>query len=142
MHDYAAESLADTLIRKHEGTRLKLYECPAGFWTIGTGRNLESNGISNDEADLMLANDITICVDDLKNFHWYGDLSARRKAALIDLRFCVGGAGIRRFKKMIAALEAKDWAEAGRQIVDSAMAQATPGGMARCKELQKLMEEG
>lgn len=142
VHDYAAESLADDLVRKHEGISLKMYKCPADYWTIGYGRNLESRGISPDEAELMLANDIALCVNDLLNFHWYKNLSARRKACLIDLRFCVGPGGFRKFKKMIAALEKKDYPEAGRQILDSQMARATPGGMKRCEELKRLMDQG
>lgn len=43
------ERLVDQLIR-HEGVRLTPYQCPAGAWTIGIGRNLESKGLSLEEA--------------------------------------------------------------------------------------------
>jgi len=137
-----AHSIAEALIRQHEGVRYTLYECPAGFWTIGVGRNLETRGISEDECELMLANDIKLCVADLSTLPWFNTLSEPRQAALIDLRFCVGGGGFRKYKKMIAAIEDKDFGEAGRQIMDSQMARATPGGKRRCQELARLMEQG
>jgi lysozyme len=46
------------LIKTHEGLRLNVYQCTAGKNTIGYGRNLDDNGISKDEADFMLRNDV------------------------------------------------------------------------------------
>lgn len=51
------ESLIEELVR-HEGLRLKPYKCSANSWTIGVGRNLDTVGISGDEALMMLKNDI------------------------------------------------------------------------------------
>lgn len=123
--DYTAMSLADKLLRKHEGTRQFVYECAAGKKTIGVGRNLEDRGVLPDEIELMLANDIKACAEDLRGFDWWDGLTPNRKAALIDLRFCVGPAGFRAFKKMLAALEANDWKGAAEQIMDSKFALQT-----------------
>lgn len=123
--DYTALSLADKLLRKHEGTRQFVYECPAGKKTIGVGRNLEDRGVLPDEIELMLANDIKACAEDLATFGWWDGLTPHRKAALIDLRFCVGPAGFRAFKKMLAAIESSDWKEAAEQIMDSKFALQT-----------------
>lgn len=49
--------LEKDLIRD-EGLRLKPYHCTAGKLTIGYGRNLDDNGISEEEALSMLRNDI------------------------------------------------------------------------------------
>src|SRR5438876_896932 len=46
------------LLVKHEGLSLKPYRCPAGKRTIGVGRNLDDRGISEDEAAMLLGNDI------------------------------------------------------------------------------------
>lgn len=123
--DYTALSLADALLRRHEGTRQFVYECPAGKKTIGVGRNLQDRGVLPDEIELMLANDIKACAEDLRGFDWWHALTPNRKAALIDLRFCVGPAGFRGFKKMIAAIEAKDYREAAHQIRESKFALQT-----------------
>lgn len=33
----------------HEGLKLSPYKCPRGFWTIGVGRNLETNPLTAEE---------------------------------------------------------------------------------------------
>ena len=45
-------------LERHEGLRLKPYRDTVGKLTVGYGRNLEDVGISRDEADFMLDNDI------------------------------------------------------------------------------------
>lgn len=137
--DYAALTVAEGLIRRHEGVRYKPYQCTAGKLTIGVGRNLEDVGVSKDEVELMLANDIEACATDLKTFYWWSALSPNRKAALLDLRFCVGPGGFRAFRKMIAAIEAHDWDEAGAQILDSRFAKQTGQ---RARDLSDLLRDG
>ena len=51
------DKIKDMLVR-HEGLRLHAYKCSEGFLTLGVGRNLDANGISEDEAMYMLDNDI------------------------------------------------------------------------------------
>ena len=45
------------LILKNEGIRLHPYLCPAGYLTIGVGRNLDSIGITRAEAFYLLDNE-------------------------------------------------------------------------------------
>ena len=52
------EKLKESLI-KNEGLELKVYICPAGYKTIGVGRNLETRGITQEEAIYLLDNDIS-----------------------------------------------------------------------------------
>ena len=142
--DYVALTVAEGLIRKHEGTvkeggRHRLYRCTSGKWTAGIGRNLEDVGLSDDEVELMLANDIAACSADLSSFYWWSALTPNRKAALLDLRFCVGPGGFRAFRKMIAAIESQDWAEAGRQILDSKFAKQTGQ---RARDLSDILRDG
>ena len=63
-------TLKDQLI-KHEGLRKKVYTCPAGKLTIGVGRNLEDRGITEEEALLMLDNDIAQVKGEASGFSWY-----------------------------------------------------------------------
>lgn len=91
----------------NEGIRLKPYYCPAGHLTIGIGRNLESNplsdeekayighsvkeGINNDQAYYLCRNDITKVRADLdRELPWWRDLNADRQFVMIDLCFNMG----------------------------------------------------
>jgi len=136
--DYLAMTIADKLLRKHEGIRQFAYRCPSNFLTIAVGRNLDTRGVLPDEIELMLSNDIKACVDDLRDFEWWDDLTPNRKAALIDLRFCVGAAGFRAFRKMLLALESSDYREAAEQIMDSKFALQTGHRAADLAELIRM----
>ena len=58
-------------IKKSEGLRLKPYKCPAGKTSIGWGRNLEDNGISKEEAEFLLNNDIDWAISECSQHEWY-----------------------------------------------------------------------
>tara|TARA_R110002020_G_scaffold336531_1_gene551968 strand:- start:64 stop:477 length:414 start_codon:yes stop_codon:yes gene_type:complete len=131
--------IAKASLRAHEGLRLKAYQCTADKTTIGYGRNLDDKGISTEEAELFLDSDIGECIQDLATFPYWNGLTDRRQAALIDLRFCLGGGGYRKFLKMGAALEAGDYSEAADQILDSRFAQQTGS---RASDLALMIEEG
>ena len=49
-------SIEDQLVL-HEGLRLEPYICPAGYWTIGVGRNLESKGLTGAEQKFIFGRD-------------------------------------------------------------------------------------
>ena len=102
-----------------EGYRPKPYRCSAGKLTIGHGRNLDDVGIDSDEARYLLDKDITRCIADLATFPWFESLDPARRRALLDMRFQLGPTGFRGFKKMIAALERRDFATAAREAADS-----------------------
>ena len=46
-------SLEDQLIL-HEGLRLEVYKCPADYWTVGVGRNLEGKPLTKSEQERIL----------------------------------------------------------------------------------------
>ena len=112
------QRLQDMLIR-HEGLRLKPYKCPAGHLTIGVGRNLEANGISEREAMTLLENDINWAAACAASFDWFPGLSGPRQAAIIDMVFNLGPDRFRGFRRMIGALARGDYAEAAREAMDS-----------------------
>ena len=101
--------LARELIKGHEGIRFSPYQCPAGKLTIGYGRNLEDCGITQDEADYLLDNDVIDCIVDLESFKFWEDLDEVRKAVLVDMRYNLGATRFRKFKKMIQALMVRDY---------------------------------
>ncbi len=133
------ETVKEQLIR-YEGLRLHVYKCPAGFQTIGVGRNLEGKGITKEEAMILLDNDI----DEFKfaleeTYDWFENLSESRQAVIINMAFNLGMSGFGKFKKMISAIESFDWDEASVQMMHSRW--ATQVGR-RAEELSKAMKEG
>lgn len=108
------------IIKKYEGLKLVPYICPGGKLTIGYGRNLEDNGISEAEANTMLENDIDAATKDLGLiFYNLSAFSFNRFVALVDMMFNLGHAKFSTFKKMIAAIKKSDWEEAADQAKDS-----------------------
>lgn len=109
---------------KHEGMRLKPYRDSVGKLTIGVGRNLEDVGIDNLEAALLLENDIQRVEQELiRRLPWYLLLSEVRQRVLMDMAFNLGVEGLLKFSRALAAMEAKDFAKAADEMLDSVWAQ-------------------
>ena len=108
------------LLIRHEGLRLKPYTCTAGKMTIGVGRNLDDNGITEVEAMNMLDRDIAVTTATLRDeFPWFADLDRTRKDAVISLGFNLGVPRLKGFKKFLGAMEAKDYEMAATEALDS-----------------------
>ncbi len=125
---------------EHEGEKLFIYTCSAGFATIGVGRNLEGKGISKEESRFMLQNDIRECVDDLQGRIFPGqfdDFPENIQHVLVDMRFHLGHVGFRGFKKMIVAFQRLNLEEAVKQMKDSKWYHQVP---ARAENLIKMVE--
>ena len=132
------ETLRQQLIR-HEGLRLNIYECSNGFKTIGVGRNIQTNGINEDEAFLMLDNDIKNSAAELESFSWWEDLDQVRKDCLINMVFNLGMPTFKKFKGMISAIENKNFELASLEMLDSRWANQVKN---RAKELAEQMRTG
>ena len=110
-------------LKKHEGIRLKPYKCTAGKLTIGVGRNIEDRGISEDEAEYMLQNDIDICMHELsKNLPFFYDLPETAQIVLIDMCFNMGMPRLLKFKKTLRHIELGGYRNASFEMLDSAWA--------------------
>ncbi len=152
-------SLEQQLI-DHEGLKLTPYICPAGFLTVGVGRNLVSKGLSENEkralnvqnpedlrgrwislesAGLLLRNDIEDVHSRLRGLDWFDRLDWIRQRVLIDMGFNLGISGLMGFKRMIAALKVGDFQEAAREMMDSKWARQVPN---RANRLRKMMLTG
>ena len=128
------------MLRRHEGVKHKVYTDSVGVQTIGVGRNLESKGLSDDEISWMLHNDVDECRHDLGyNFPWFIHLSEDRANAMLDMRFNLGATGFRKFKKMIAAMESKDYDKAAFEMLDSRWAEQVGK---RAVELAEMVRVG
>jgi len=107
------------MIKRHEGFSGKPYVCSQGYTTIGYGRNLDSNPLTESEASVLLQNDIYKAIRQLDKYKWFQTVDEVRCEALIDFMFNVGPGTFAQFKKMIAAIEKEDWEEASNQLLDS-----------------------
>ena len=108
---------------RDEGLRLKPYHDSVGKLTIGVGRNLDDNGISEAEALMMLRNDIVNSQQELERLRWFRQLDSRRKDAILNMHFNLGLPRLLSFKKMIAALEQGKWDKAADEALNSRWAE-------------------
>ena len=132
------ESLADQLIR-HEGMKLKPYRCTSNKLTIGAGRNIEDNGITEDEARYLLKNDIERSRKELETFYWFNELDEVRKDCLVNMVFNIGFPTFKKFVGLISDLEDKNYKMASANMLDSRWAKQVKG---RAQELAEQMRTG
>src|SRR4051812_9259912 len=97
-------------IRFHEGTRTKPYRDTVGKITIGIGRNLTDVGLSEDEINYLLTNDLKKVVDQLNSrLPWWSNLDVIRQRVLIDMAFNMGINGLLGFTNTLEAIRTQKW---------------------------------
>lgn len=134
--------LNDELVRHQrwaEAVRPFPYEDQVGKLTIGVGRNLDDNGLSDDEINYLHQNDLNRCWDEAATLGWFADLDDVRKLVVLDMIFNLGLKRFRGFVNTIAALEVKDFKTAAREMVDSKWYRQTGR---RAKRLVRAMATG
>ncbi len=102
-------------LKKHEGLRLKPYLCSAGKLTIGYGLNLDA-GITDSEASYLLEKRVHNLTIRLQYLSFWMGLSGVRRAVLIDMAYNLGVDGLFKFKKMLSAINAKDFDLAAEEM--------------------------
>lgn len=132
-------TLLRSQLERHEGLRLKPYRDTVGKLTVGYGRNLDDVGITPEEAELMLDNDISTVERQLETVDEYQALDPVRQAVLANLCFNVGFKGIIGFKRMWRALAKRDYAGAAAEMLDSKWANQVGQ---RATELARIMRTG
>ena len=109
-------------LKKCEGFKSHPYLDTSGIVTIGYGRNLDDNGISEDEADILLRNDLNEAYQSMGEFPWFNEQPDDIQAALINMSFNMGITRLKGFTKMLAAIEKRDYATASMEALNSAWA--------------------
>jgi len=130
------------MLRRHEGVRDKVYMCSAGYETIGVGRNISESGLglSDEEIDYLLNNDINRCREELsKEYFWFNTLDVVRKEALIDLSFNIGQTRLRGFVKALSYMAENNFEKAGDEFYDSRWAKQVGD---RALELCQMIKSG
>lgn len=107
-------------LTRDEGLRLKPYYDTVGKLTIGVGRNLTDKGISQTEAETMLANDIAEHTAELEqHLPWVVQLDGPRKGVLVNMCFNMGISRLLGFINTLAYIKAGEYAKAADGMLHS-----------------------
>lgn len=140
-----------SLLTEDEGNRLKVYDdatgkeikpgsVVVGHPTIGRGRALDTNGITDAESKYLCLNDIAQIERELdRALPWWKDLSERRQLVVASMSYQMGTAGLLKFKGTLSAIERGDWQAAHDGMKASLWYRQTP---ARVERLIAMMRSG
>ena len=134
----ATEVTMDKLIaqlKRHEGVKHHVYKDSLGIETIGCGRNVSDSrrhtglGLSDDEIDYMLQNDIERTIKELsQEYPWFTDMEdGPRKDAIINMHFNLGRVRFATFKIAISEMEKGNHKEAATHFLNSKWARQVKG---------------
>ena len=133
------EAMTEELTRD-EGLRLKPYRDTVGNLTVGIGRNLDDVGISIDEAEYLLYNDIRRAMADLdRSLPFWRGLDEVRQRVLVNMAFNLGIGRLMQFKYTLFSVEHGEWERAAQGMLSSLWArQVGP----RAERLAEMMRTG
>lgn len=109
-------------LEEDEDFRRHPYQCTADKTTIAYGRNLTDVGISKREGAFLLHNDMARTLEEIEqHFPFLLDPSVPDgvKSGFANMLFNLGLPRLFKFKKMLAALESRDYKRAAAEALDS-----------------------
>lgn len=129
-------------LKMDEGLKLKAYKDCVGVWTIGWGHTKgveDGHIIGMHDAEYLLSEDLEVAVAACRKiFPDFDSISGPRKAVLANMAFNLGETRLRSFKKMVAAVVAKDYKQASLEMLNSKWASQVKQ---RANRLAKSMSE-
>jgi lysozyme len=132
------DQLKKDLVRDEDRVRLP-YEDTVGKITIGVGRNLSDVGLSDDEIDLLLDNDIKRVIGELdRAFPWWTDLPENARLFMANLNFNLGLPKFRKFTTTLRFIERRQFKAAAKSFRENRRYFAQVGQ--RAERLAKLLE--
>lgn len=127
-------------LRRDEGEKFKPYTDTVGKLTIGVGRNLTDRGISQDESDYLLGNDIKLVISQLDaNFLWWRQMTENRQRAFANFVFNVGIGTAKTFTNTLAFLKVGNYDRAAFGFANSLWAKQVKG---RADRIIQAIKEG
>lgn len=144
---------AAQFIERHEGRVDRPYQCPAGKWTVGVGRNIEARPLATDEMLAVMARGIPQVAIDLMRDHdverartemtacfpSFTGWPPARQAAVMSMVYTLGLGGFLAFPRMVSALRDGRWADAAAEALDSERARQLPR---RSEEEAEMIRRG
>ena len=130
--------IATAQLKIDEGVRLMPYKDQFGNLTIGCGRNLTADGISESEMEMMLASDVNhAAVAAATLFNFDATISDERKAALVNLSFNLGEEELSKFTQFVGFVNARDWNGAADDLIQTKYAtEVGPRAQRICDKLR------
>lgn len=127
-------------LKGDEGYRQFPYRDTCGVLTIGYGFNLQSDGLTPEEADAVLALRVQHRYESLlAALPWVRALDEVRQAVLLNMAYNLGVAGLQLFHNMLLATQAGDYGPAADEMLNSVWAQQVG---ARAARLAAMMRRG
>jgi lysozyme len=127
-------------LKTDEDERSKPYKDTVGKTTIGVGRNLDDVGLSPDEIQYLLGNDIARVKADLdRAMPWWSQMTDARQNVLANMCFNLGLSRLGGFVNTLAAMKAGKYDAAADGMLASKW--ATQVG-ARAQRLAATMRTG
>jgi|TARA_R100001460_G_scaffold80085_1_gene120967 lysozyme len=130
------------MLKRHEGVRSHVYLCSAGYETLGVGRNISESGLglTEDEIDFLLINDITRVKQELTDaYFWFPALNEARQDAMIDICFNLGLTRLRGFVNALEAMSREQFDIAADEFMDSRWSQQVGN---RAVEVTEMIRTG
>lgn len=125
-------------LKKDEGYRRFLYKDTEGIWTIAYGRNIQSRGISEEEAEYLLKNDINDFTQQLKDrFYWFDSIHEDAQAVLIMMCFNMGLSGLLTFHNTLEHIKNENYKFAAEDMLKSKWANQVGDRAIRLSEILK-----
>lgn len=121
-----------TQLKRDESVKLQAYDDATGKTvapgtlvkgnvTAGVGRNLYGKGLSTDEVNYLLANDISeVKIELARALPWTTTLDDARRGVLLNMAFNMGVPGLLKFKQTLAYVQAGNWTAASQEMLRSA----------------------
>ena len=110
-------------LARDEGMKFSPYRDTVGKLTIGVGHNLDDVPISYAAAMQILEDDIVRTMGELNRIApFWTSLDDTRQRVMCNMCFNLGGSGLAKFVKMLAAVKEHDFDRAADEIADSAWA--------------------
>ena len=133
-------------IKEHEGYRSKVYLDSLGKRTVGFGHLCVEDFWEDDKEydkellENIFEKDFQNAFEQVENLcnDYDLDITPTATEVLIEMVFQLGIGNVKKFRRMIAALQEQDYETASVEMLDSRWAEQTP---ARAEELSLIMKD-
>ena len=127
-------------IKKHEGFSPVVYQCTAGYDTIGYGQRVKYLKVTQEQAEEWLEEELQnlryILAD---KYNWFLPAPTEVQDIVMNMNYQLGVTSFSKFKKTIHLLENKDYKGASEEMLDSKWARDdTPR---RAKDLSDRLKQ-
>ena len=126
-------------IKKHEGFSPVVYQCTAGYDTIGYGQRVKYLKVTQEQSEEWLKEELQnlkyILAD---KYNWFLPAPKEVQDIVMNMNYQLGVTAFSKFKKTIKYIKVKDYKSASTEMLDSKWARDdTPR---RAKELSDRMK--